>query len=123
MKNRKRILIADDENEMIELLQEIFKIKGYEILVASGGIQAVDMAIKYEPDLILLDMNMPHGSGPMALMVLKSKPKIMNIPVMVLTASKDSELEKNIRANGAEGFMTKPFEIPSLLEKAQALMA
>ncbi len=117
-----KILIADDEVQLVNMLKERLNFEGFETFVAHEGIRATEMAHKHHPDLILLDILMPVGTGPSVLANLKSSPKTHKIPVVVMTAMKKAGLEKEMRDAGADDFIGKPFEIKDLLEKIKLLI-
>lgn len=117
-----KILIADDEVQLVNMLKERLHFEGFETIVAHEGIRATEMANKQNPDLILLDLLMPVGTGQSVLQNLKSSPKTKNIPIIVMTAMKKPGLEQEMLDAGANDFVAKPFEIKDLLEKIRALL-
>ncbi|QQR79970.1 MAG: response regulator transcription factor [Deltaproteobacteria bacterium] len=117
-----KILIADDEVQLVNMIKERLQFEGFETLVAHEGIRATEMANKQNPDLVLLDLLMPVGTGQSVLQNLKSAPKTKNIPVIVMTAMKKPGLEQEMLDAGANDFVAKPFEIKDLLEKIRALL-
>ncbi len=115
-----KILIVDDEVDLIELVSFQFKAKGFDVQTASDGIQALERLAKFTPDLIILDMNMPRMGG----IELYSKMCDANgkprYPILVLTArSNIKELFKDLFV---DGFMVKPFEIDQLVLEAEAII-
>ena len=91
MLSRKKILIVDDEMAVRELLSENLKDGGYETQTAASGEQALAAAVKFAPDLILLDLAMPKMDGWGVLSRLYSEPKTRDIPVIVITGKTDTE--------------------------------
>ena len=117
-----KILIADDEISLAQTIKERLNFEGYETLLAHEGIRATELANKNKPDLILLDLIMPVGTGQSVLKNLKANPKTKNIPVIVMTAMRKPGLEKEMLDAGANDFVQKPFEVKDLLEKIKILL-
>jgi len=113
--DKKKILIADDESN-IRLLVSSMLSKDYIVLKASGGEEAIDIARSQNPDLILMDILMPKLDGYTACSTLKKDPATKAIPVVMLTAV-GYELNKRLAKEvGADGYITKPFNLPDLLD-------
>lgn len=102
-----RILVVDDEPNNLQLLRQILKSK-YHISLATGGLQAVELAGKFKPDLILLDIMMPEVDGYETCIWLKSNPITARIPVIFVTAKSEIEDEKRGFQVGAVDYITKP---------------
>lgn len=119
----KKILIADDEYDFVEMVQDRLEKNGYVVLTAHEGVRAVEAAHKQKPDLILLDLKMPAGTGQSVLKAVRSHPETKNIPVIVITALPSGALEKEIKEAGAEAFFRKPFNMEKLLEKIESLLS
>lgn len=113
-----KILIADDQRENIELIQDILDFAGYEIAAAHDGEEALSAADDI-PDLILLDINMPKLDGFVVLERLKDNAKTRNIPVIMLTAQADVESRVRGLATGADDYLTKPFSPKELLARVE----
>lgn len=113
----KKILVVDDENDLREMLRDFLSREGFEIVEASDGRKGVDEAKRSMPDVILMDVSMPHMDGFQALERLKKDKKTMNIPVIMLTARAD---EKNM-AEGirlyADKYIPKPYDLKHLLQE------
>lgn len=118
-----RILIADDSRVQLHLLSSFLVEKGFAILTAVDSLQAWTTAIRERPDLIVLDINMPAGSGVEVLRKLKMSTKTMNIPVIVLTADTDAETERKARNMGAAEFLKKPVQLEELHESISRLLS
>jgi len=109
-----RILVADDE-QYIRLLASRLLSGKFAVLEASDGAEAVDMARKYKPSLILMDIMMPNMDGYAACSTIKADQSTKNIPVLMLTGL-SFELNKDYAAMvGADGYITKPFTLKKLL--------
>lgn len=108
----KRILIADDEKNMLWALKKALKDEGYRIFTASDGMEALDVALKEEPDLMLLDLRMPKMDGIDVLKKLKKNN--MKIPVVMITAHGTMESAIEAMKLGAIDYISKPFDIEEL---------
>lgn len=105
-----KLLIADDESDIVNLLRDYFEINGYDVLTASNGSEALKQAEK-NPNLILLDINMPDGNG---LEVCTRIRKFVNCPILFLTAKvEDSDKINGFRVGG-DDYIVKPFSIDEL---------
>ncbi len=119
--DKKKILIADDEAN-IKLLVGNMLGKDYIVLEAADGEEAIALARKQKPDLILMDIMMPKMDGYAACSVLKADPAIRAIPVVMLTGV-GHELNKRLAKQvGADGYITKPFSMEELLEAVTPLL-
>lgn len=122
MNKKYTILIADDEQELVTTLRDFLEYEGFETLSAFEGVRTVEIAHKKKPDLILLDLQMPAGTGQMVLESLRSRPETEKIPVIVITAIAKDNLEEEVRRRGAQDFLQKPFDPQDLLSKILALL-
>ena len=113
------ILIADDDRVTAALIAGRLKAAGYDTIVAFDAMQALMMVTRNAPDAVVLDVNMPGGSGIQTLQRIKASNKTTHIPVIVLTGSADPELPEKVRALGADDFLTKPVDF----QKLEALLA
>jgi DNA-binding response OmpR family regulator len=123
MPERYKILIADDEQELVTTLRDFLEYQGFETLYAYEGVRAVELAHKKNPDLILLDLQMPAGTGQKVLESLRSRPETEKIPVIVITAIAKDRLEEEVQEKGAQDFIQKPFDTQELLSKIYALLS
>ena len=117
-----KILIADDEKDMVSVLRERLEAEGFETLVAYEGVRAIEMAHKKSPDLILLDLKMPAGRGQSVLEALRSRSDTEKIPVIILTALVEAGLREQLLAKGAQDFLQKPCDVDQLLDKIRSLL-
>lgn len=116
----KRILIVDDELDLLKMLQSIFKRDGYaNILIASSGKEALKIFQKDQPDMVILDIMMPEMNG---LMVLKKIRETSAIPVLMLTARGEADDKFSGFENGADDYLVKPFLPKELLLRVQAIL-
>lgn len=118
---KKKILIADDSTVFRQLEAKLLEARGYEVVHAADGVEALRQAVDHEPDLILLDIQMPVMDGVQVLATLKKQEQTRDIPVIVITTiGRDKDREILLRG-GANAFMSKPIEIRDLLEMIQKL--
>ncbi|MGC8856126.1 MAG: response regulator transcription factor [Anaerolineae bacterium] len=117
-----KILIAEDEPDIRELVAFTLRFAGYEVVTTSNGEEAVQMAAKELPDLILMDVRMPRMTGYDACRLLKADPELKDIPVVFLSAKgQESEIQTGLDA-GAEEYLLKPFAPDQLTERVRAIL-
>ena len=115
-----RILIVDDEPEMVRGLEDNFRFEGYQTLAATTGNEGLALAVREAPDLILLDIMMPELSGWDVLRALRQKG--LDIPVIMLTA-RGEEVDRVLGLElGADDYVTKPFSLRELLARVRAVL-
>ena len=109
-----RILVAEDDPNSIKLLNFRLKSLGHEVISAVDGREALEIAVKEKPDLVLLDVMMPVMDGFQVLRKLKSQEETKNIPVIMLTAkAQEKDIVVGLEA-GAVDYITKPFSFAEL---------
>jgi DNA-binding response OmpR family regulator len=117
----KRILLVDDDYEIIESMRITLEARGYQILVARDGNQGLAMAERESPDLLILDMMMPKRSGFLVLeKLLRSKP---TLPTIMITANEGSRHKAYAEMLGVKDYLRKPFPMDRLLESVERLLA
>jgi CheY-like chemotaxis protein len=114
----KRILIADDDASVRSGLAAVLELEGFVVDEAENGIKAVTRAIEHAPDLVLLDLNMPHWDGWTAFSQLDRVTPLL--PIIVITA-RPNQYEKAVRL-GVDAFMEKPLDFPTLLNAIATLI-
>ncbi len=119
VKGGKKILVVDDEANIRRFLKHELTNRGYQVLEASGGKEAIDLAREHHPDLITLDVVMPDISGHDVTAVLKNDAATKDIPILVLSIVEEKEKAYKL---GANDFVTKPFTMKSLTEKINRLL-
>lgn len=118
----RKVLIADDEQNIVISIEFLMKREGFEVLVAGDGEEAIDCVLRERPDLVLLDVMMPKRNGYDVCQAIKSDPAIAATKILMLTAKgRDSEIAKGL-AIGADDYMTKPFSTRDLVAKVKALL-
>ena len=119
-RDKKTILIVDDEKNIRDLLVFNLQNEGYNTIEASDGIQAVDVALKEKPDLILLDVMLPKLDGKSVCKKLRYSLNMSNIPILMISA-KDTETDKIVGLEiGADDYITKPFQIREVIARVKA---
>jgi CheY-like chemotaxis protein len=117
------VLIVEDNDASRDALSRRLQRRGYEIYVATDGLQAVSVATRAKPDLILMDLGLPGVDGWTATAKLKSAEATRSIPIIVLSAHAMSTDRELALAAGGDDFDTKPVRFPQLLEKIERLLA
>lgn len=114
---KKRILLVDDEAQLVELVKMRLEANGYQVLTAYDGKEALDVAKKEMPDLIILDLMLPKIDGYKVCRMLKFDEKYKKIPIIMFTARALEADKKAGMEVGADDYITKPFEPELLLMK------
>ena len=118
----KKILIVDDEPNIVMTLEYTFKKSNYEVFIARDGQEALDILKTNFPDVIILDIMMPMVDGFATLEQIRKDANLQHTKVMFLSAkNKESDIEKGL-ALGADAYMTKPFSIKKVVEKVEELL-
>src|SRR5436189_1348671 len=117
-----RILLVDDEPHMVRLAELSLRKGGYTLMVGRNGREAVDLATREKPDLVIMDVIMPELDGIAALHQLKANPITACIPVIMLTARGHIMTRQEAEASGASAFLTKPFSPTQLFMEAKRLL-
>ncbi len=118
----KKILIVDDEPNIVISLEFLMKKEGFEIAVANDGDEALAKVASFNPDLILLDVMMPKKSGFEVCEALRADPARAGLQIVMLTAKgRDTEVAKGL-AIGADAYVTKPFSTKDLVVKVKSML-
>lgn len=119
----RKVLIADDEQNIVISIEFLMKREGFQVLIANDGEDALAKVQSERPDLVLLDVMMPKKNGYEVCQSIKSDPALASTKVLMLTAKgRETEVAKGL-AIGADAYMTKPFSTRDLVAKARALLA
>lgn len=117
-----RILVAEDERDIRELIAFTLRFAGFDVVLATNGAEAVEMAEASPPDLIILDVRMPKMSGYEACRRLKENPHTSSVPVVFLSAKgQDSEIQQGL-ASGADEYILKPFAPDELIQQVRDIL-
>ncbi|MEO8338063.1 MAG: response regulator [bacterium] len=108
------IIVADDDKVLSQMICGILRENGHKPTAAFDSMQVMMFALKQPPDLVLLDINMPGGTGVEVLRKLKSNSKTASVPVIIISGSTDQKLSDEVLKIGASLFLSKPIE-PSVL--------
>jgi PleD family two-component response regulator len=120
--DRRRILVVDDDPGTVQAARDWFARQPYEILSASNGEQGLRLAVDGEPDIILLDLKMPGLDGISVARRLKSDSRTRAIPVILLTACRDTDSKVEAFAAGADDYVTKPFEFEEIDARVRSML-
>jgi len=118
----KKILIVDDEPDIVELIGMRLTAKSYDIIKAFNGEDALRMAREEKPDLIILDVLMPPPDGLQVCSTLKKDASYKNIPIILLSAKATEKDRETGKQCGADEYLTKPFENKDLLDNIKKLL-
>ena len=118
----RKILIVDDEPNIVMSLEYIFKKENFEVFIARDGAEAIDIVENVMPDIILLDIMMPNVDGFQVLRYLKDNSALSNIKVIFLSAkNKVSDIELGLQL-GADKYVSKPFSTKQLVKEVKTLL-
>ncbi len=119
----KKILIADDEPNIVISLEFLMQRNGFEVKTAGDGEAALRLVTEFRPDLILLDIMLPLKSGYEVCQKIRENPDVSGMKVVMITAKgRDIEVAKGL-ALGADAYITKPFSTQDLLDKVKSLLS
>ncbi len=117
-----KILIADDEPNIVISLEYLMKREGYEVIVARDGTQALATILRERPSLVLLDVMMPGKTGFDVCQELRALPDFKDLPIVMLTAKgRDTDIAKGL-AMGATAYLAKPFSTKEIAAKVRELL-
>jgi two-component system cell cycle response regulator DivK len=110
-----RVLVVEDNEKNMKLFRDVLTVKGYRALEATTGVQAVMLAAEHEPDLVLMDIQLPDIDGVEALSRLRADKRTASIPVLALTAQAMQGDRERFLAAGFDGYLAKPLNIAELV--------
>lgn len=122
MGEKKRILAADDAKLLLTMVKDILEGGGYEVITASDGLEALNKARSENPDLIILDIEMPKMPGYHVCRMLKFDEQFKHIPIVMLTARDEEKDRLTGLKTGADVYITKPVDPDKLLETVSKLL-
>ncbi len=117
-----KILIADDDEDFAQSLSLRLEHEGFATAMTHEGIRTIEFAHQYCPDIILLDERMPAGKGSSVLAALRAQPETESVPVIILSALTDPELQALVESVGAQAFFRKPCDLAALVAKIRELL-
>jgi two-component system alkaline phosphatase synthesis response regulator PhoP len=121
-RGRKRILVVDDEKDLVDLITYNLQRNGYDYLSAGNGNDALDIALREQPDLVILDLMLPGIDGTEVARRLRSDSRTANIPIIMLTAkSEETDVVVGLTL-GADDYVTKPFSVKILLARLNTVL-
>jgi two-component system, OmpR family, alkaline phosphatase synthesis response regulator PhoP len=123
MENKPKLLLVDDEPDLVQMVSLRLKAAGYEVTTALDGQQALDKVKESRPDLMILDLMLPKLDGYKVCRLLKFDERTKEIPILIFTARAQEQDVKLATECGADAYLTKPFEAKTLLGKLQELLA
>src|ERR1700732_483449 len=112
----KTVMIVEDNELNMKLFHDLLEAHGYNTVGTRNGIEALDLARKHRPDLILMDLQLPEGAGPQAPKWLKDDADLKRIPVVAVTAFAMKGDEERIREGGCEAYLSKPISVGKFIE-------
>ena len=117
---KKKILIVDDNPYMLKVLRMQLEDRGYETILATDGMHALDIAVEHLPDIILMDIIMPGWDGIQTTRMIRQNSKTRSIPILAMTALDGPNAKEGCLNNGCDGYIAKPFtatQLESCIEK------
>lgn len=122
MADKKRILVVDDELDMLMVIKLRLEASGYEVITATDGLEGLNIARKTKPDLIVLDVMLPKMNGYKVSRFLKFDEEYKHIPIVMLTALAGEEDRSTGIETGANAYISKPFETQELLDTVRRFL-
>jgi len=114
-----RVLVVEDDEEIAEVLRRSLRGEGYEVQTSGDGVEALDMAVSFVPDLVVLDLGLPGMDGVEVCRRLRAEG---DVPILILTARTETDDRVAGLDSGADDYLAKPFERPELLARIRALL-
>lgn len=118
----KRILVVEDNELNLKLFCDLLKAHGHETRAVSDGRVVLDEARAFRPDLVIMDIHLPHISGLDLIVALKNDAELAGVPVMAVTAYAGKGDEDRIRAAGAEAYVSKPISVMKFVDSVDGLL-
>lgn len=118
----KRILVVEDNELNLKLFCDLLKAHGHETRAVSDGRAVLDEARSFQPDLVIMDIHLPHISGLDLIIALKDDADLASVPVMAVTAYAGKGDEDRIRAAGAEAYVSKPISVMKFVDTVGGLL-
>lgn len=115
-RQRKKVLIVEDNELNMKLFTDLLAAQGYEVIGTADGLAALDLAREHQPDLVLMDIQLPEVSGIDIIKWLKEDDTLKSIPVIAVTAFAMKGDEEKIRQSGCEAYVSKPIAVSDFLD-------
>ena len=119
----KTVLIVEDNELNMKLFQDLLEAHGYKTIGTRNGIETLDLARKHQPDLILMDIQLPEVSGLEVTKWLKDDPELKRIPVVAVTAFAMKGDEEKIRNGGCEAYIAKPISVANFMRTVERFLS
>jgi two-component system chemotaxis response regulator CheY len=116
------ILVVDDSTSVRKMVESTLRFKGYDVVTAADGVEALEALEREQFNLVVLDVNMPRLDGLSLLKTVRERPEWANLPIMILTTEGREADRDRALAMGATDYMVKPFNPTQLLERAAAFL-
>jgi PleD family two-component response regulator len=120
---RLRVLVADDEVVARLMTKLMLEREGFDVVEAINGEQAIEIAVREHPDLLLIDLNMPVMDGYQAIQILRGSFKMTTLPIIVITAEDGQSVERRVLELGANDYIVKPYEPAVLFARVNAIFS
>ena len=119
----KKVLVVDDNVDLAKLIESLLTQKGYRVAVAEGGLEGIQMADTFSPDLILMDLKMPDLTGDLTALRIKSGKMHRNTPIIALSAFGDPLTRSTTQDMAFADHITKPFELEELIRHIESALS
>lgn len=123
MENKQKLLLVEDEEELVRIVQTYFRDEGYDVRIAMNAEEALVTLETFAPDIIVSDVRMGRMDGFQFLEALRAMPSRKNTPFIFLTIMDDRQSVQRATSMGADGYLTKPFDVEDLHEKIRQVLA
>jgi two-component system chemotaxis response regulator CheY len=123
MENKQKLLLVEDEEELVRIVQTYFRDEGYEVRIAMNAEEALVTLETFAPDIIVSDVRMGRMDGFQFLEALRAMPSRKDTPFIFLTIMDDRQSVHRAASMGADGYLTKPFDVEDLHEKIRQVLA
>ena len=107
-----RILVVEDNERNLKLVRDVLQYAGFEVIEARSGERGVELAVQYQPELVLMDLKLPGIGGEQALQLIRADDRTHRIPVVALTASAMQPDRDRVLLAGFDGYLEKPISVP-----------
>ena len=122
MADEKKVLVIDDNPEILEMIRLVLKNEGLKVIDSENGVLGLELARKEKPDLIILDIMLPEMSGFKLCRILKGEGETKHIPIVVLTALNDQETKQESLASYADDYLPKPVDRKTIVSKVRKFL-